>query len=115
MKYYGDRLMYEPLESKWSRCHATHCGCCQGWLTHIRHPRRVHRPTRGKPGYYSLVGPGPAEGVDESALTALWETLPRAHTAPTNDKDQKQIISLFFIFRLRHRAGTDGSRRRLTD
>ncbi|MGW4823366.1 hypothetical protein ACWEP4_31480 [Streptomyces sp. NPDC004227] len=32
-KYYGDRLVYEPLESKWGRYHATHCGCGQDWLT----------------------------------------------------------------------------------
>ncbi|MFE7216129.1 hypothetical protein ACFU93_40920 [Streptomyces sp. NPDC057611] len=25
--------VYEPLESKWGRYHATHCGCGQDWLT----------------------------------------------------------------------------------
>ncbi|WP_019075612.1 hypothetical protein [Streptomyces hokutonensis] len=32
-KYYGDRLVYEPLPSKWARYHATYRGCGQDWLT----------------------------------------------------------------------------------
>ncbi|MFD3421022.1 hypothetical protein [Streptomyces decoyicus] len=33
-KYYGDRLVYEPLESKWGRYHATHCRCGMGSSPH---------------------------------------------------------------------------------
>ncbi|WP_330461680.1 hypothetical protein OIB37_35415 [Streptomyces sp. NBC_00820] len=43
--------------------------------------------SRGKTGYYGLVGPRLTEGVDESALTvnALWEAVtgkPGTQTAP---------------------------------
>ncbi|MET9436908.1 hypothetical protein [Streptomyces sp. NPDC006551] len=76
-KYYGDRLVYEPLESKWSRYHATHCGCGQDWLTAHAIPAGFTIIPRGKTGYYGLVGPGLTEGVDETALTAnaLWEAV----------------------------------------
>ncbi|MFG2334302.1 hypothetical protein ACGFMM_32525 [Streptomyces sp. NPDC048604] len=76
-KYYGDRLVYEPLESKWSRYHATHCGCGQDWLTAHVIPAGFTVIPRGKSGYYGLVGPGLTEGVDEQALTAnaLWEAV----------------------------------------
>ncbi|WOX19922.1 hypothetical protein [Streptomyces solicathayae] len=76
-QYYGDRLVYEPLESKWSRYHATHCGCGQDWLTAHAIPAGFTVIPRGKTGYYGLVGPGLTEGVDEQALTAnaLWEAV----------------------------------------
>ncbi|MFI6416145.1 hypothetical protein ACIBG6_01720 [Streptomyces sp. NPDC050842] len=76
-KYYGDRLVYEPLESKWSRYHATHCGCGQDWLTAHAVPAGFTVIPRGRSGYYGLVGPGLTEGVDETALTAnaLWEAV----------------------------------------
>ncbi|MFI8793108.1 hypothetical protein [Streptomyces sp. NPDC055105] len=76
-KYYGDRLVYEPLDSKWARYHATHCGCGQDWLTAHAIPAGFTVIPRGKSGYYGLVGPGLTEGVDESALTAnaLWEAV----------------------------------------
>ncbi|WP_232542629.1 hypothetical protein [Streptomyces sp. QHH-9511] len=76
-KYYGDRLVYEPLESKWSRYHATHCGCGQDWLTAHAIPAGFTVIPRGRTGYYGLVGPGLTEGVDETALTAnaLWEAV----------------------------------------
>ncbi|MGW6570059.1 hypothetical protein [Streptomyces sp. NPDC054975] len=76
-KYYGDRLVYEPLESKWSRYHNTHCGCGQDWLTAHAIPAGFTVIPRGKTGYYGLVGPGLTEGVDETALTAnaLWEAV----------------------------------------
>lgn len=76
-KYYGDRLVYEPLESKWGRYHATHCGCGQEWLTAHAIPAGFTVLPRGNTGYYGLVGPGLTEGVDESALTtnALWEVV----------------------------------------
>ncbi|MET7606379.1 hypothetical protein [Streptomyces avermitilis] len=76
-KYYGDRLVYEPLESKWSRYHATHCGCGQDWLEAHAIPAGFTVIPRGKSGYYGLVGPGLTEGVDEEALTAnaLWEAV----------------------------------------
>lgn len=76
-KYYGDRLVYEPLESKWSRYHATHCGCGRDWLEAHAIPAGFTVIPRGKSGYYGLVGPGLTEGVDEEALTAnaLWEAV----------------------------------------
>lgn len=76
-KYYGDRLVYEPLESKWSRYHATHCGCGQDWLTAHAIPAGFTVLPRGRTRYYGLVGPGLTEDVDESALTAnaLWEAV----------------------------------------
>lgn len=76
-KHYGDRLVYEPLESKWSRYHAMHCGCGQDWLTAHAVPAGFTVLPRGKTGYYALVGPGLTEDVDESALTTntLWEAV----------------------------------------
>ncbi|MFJ9447202.1 hypothetical protein ACIRRH_35935 [Kitasatospora sp. NPDC101235] len=76
-KYYGDRLVYEPLESKWGRYHATHCGCGGDWLEAHAIPAGFTVLPRGRSGYYGLVGPGLTEGVDESALTtnALWEAV----------------------------------------
>ncbi|MFG2563067.1 hypothetical protein [Streptomyces sp. NPDC048496] len=76
-KYYGDRLVYEPLESKWSRYHATHCDCGQDWLTAHAVPAGFTVLPRGKTGYYGLVGPGLTEDVDENALTTdvLWEAV----------------------------------------
>ncbi len=76
-KYYGDRLVYEPLESKWSRYHATHCGCGRDWLEAHALPAGFTVIPRGKTGFYGLVGPGLTEGVDEEALTAnaLWEAV----------------------------------------
>ncbi|MFJ1936634.1 hypothetical protein ACIOGZ_28730 [Kitasatospora sp. NPDC088160] len=78
-KYYGDRLVYEPLESKWRRYHATHCGCGGDWLEDHAVPAGFTVLPRGKSGYYGLVGPGLTEGVDESRLTtnALWEAVTR--------------------------------------
>ncbi len=38
-KYYGDRLLYEPLESKWAGYHARHCGCGHDWLEAHEPPR----------------------------------------------------------------------------
>ncbi|WP_150136197.1 hypothetical protein [Streptomyces hyaluromycini] len=75
-KYYGDRLVYEPLQSKWDRYHATHCGCGQDLTAHAV-PAGFTVIPRGTSGYYGLVGPGLTEGVDESALTAnaLWEAV----------------------------------------
>ncbi|MFI2189079.1 hypothetical protein [Streptomyces sioyaensis] len=76
-KYYGDRLVYEPLESKWGRYHATHCGCGEDWLTAHAIPAGFTVLPRGKTGYYGLVGPGLTEGIDEEKLTtnALWEAV----------------------------------------
>ncbi|MEU9994200.1 hypothetical protein [Streptomyces sp. NPDC050848] len=69
--------MYEPLDSKWRRYHATHCDCGQDWLTAHAIPAGFTVIPRGKSGYYGLVGPGLTEGVDETALTtnALWEAV----------------------------------------
>ncbi|MCW2880551.1 MAG: hypothetical protein JWQ95_4651 [Sphaerisporangium sp.] len=74
-KYYGDRLVYEPLESKWRGYHAQHCGCGQDWLEAHAVPAGFTVIPRGRTGYYGLVGPGLTEGVDEEKLTAnaLWE------------------------------------------
>lgn len=76
-KYYGDRLVYEPLESKWAGYHARHCGCGQDWLTAHVVPAGFTVIPWGKSGCYGLVGPGLTEGVDESVLTtnALWEAV----------------------------------------
>ncbi|MEU9865203.1 hypothetical protein AB0D99_30490 [Streptomyces sp. NPDC047971] len=76
-KYYGNRLVYEPLESKWRRYHANHCDCGQDWLTAHAVPAGFTVIARGNSGYYGLVGPGLTEGVDEGALTtnALWEAV----------------------------------------
>ncbi|WP_245880834.1 DUF3072 domain-containing protein [Streptomyces zhaozhouensis] len=69
--------MYAPLESKWSRYHARHCGCGRDWLTAHAIPAGFTVLPRGNTGYYALVGPGLTERVDESALTtnALWEAV----------------------------------------
>ncbi|MFB6876326.1 hypothetical protein [Streptomyces sp. NPDC056323] len=76
-KYYGDRLVYEPLERKWAGYHARHCGCGQDWLEAHAVPAGFTVIPRGKTGYYGLVGPGLTEGVDEEKLTtdALWEAV----------------------------------------
>ncbi|MFE9574633.1 hypothetical protein ACFYMW_40055 [Streptomyces sp. NPDC006692] len=76
-KYYGDRLVYEPLDSKWSRYHAQHCGCGENWLEAHALPAGFTMIPRGRTGYYGLVGPRLTEGVDEEALTAnaLWEAV----------------------------------------
>ncbi|MBL1101801.1 hypothetical protein [Streptomyces coffeae] len=64
-KYYGDRLVYEPLERKWAGYHARHCGCGQDWLEAHAVPAGFTVIPRGKTGYYGLVGPGLTEGVDD--------------------------------------------------
>ncbi|MFG2600687.1 hypothetical protein [Streptomyces sp. NPDC048462] len=76
-KYYGDRLVYEPLERKWAGYHARHCGCGRDWLEAHAVPAGFTVIPRGKSGYYGLVGPGLTEGVDEEKLTAdaLWEAV----------------------------------------
>jgi hypothetical protein len=57
-RYYGDRLVYEPLESKWGRYHAIRCGCGQDWLTAHAIPAGFTILPRGKTGYHGLVDPG---------------------------------------------------------
>ncbi|MEU0256680.1 hypothetical protein ABZ299_30335 [Streptomyces sp. NPDC006184] len=76
-KYYGDRLVYEPLERKWAGYHAQHCGCGRDWLEAHAVPAGFTVILRGRTGYYGLVGPGLTEGVDEEKLTpdALWEAV----------------------------------------
>lgn len=76
-KYYGDRLVYEPLERKWAGYHARHCGCVRDWLEAHAVPAGFTVILRGKTGYYGLAGPGLTEGVDEEKLTAnaLWEAV----------------------------------------
>jgi hypothetical protein len=76
-KYYGDRLVYEPLERKWAGYHARHCGCGRDWLDAHAAPAGFTVLPRGRTGYYGLVGPGLTEGVDEEKLTAnaLWEAV----------------------------------------
>jgi hypothetical protein len=56
--------VYEPLESKWGRYHATHCKCGQDWLTAHAIPAGFTVLPRGTTGYYGLVGPGLTEGAD---------------------------------------------------
>ena len=71
---YGDQLVYEALESKWSRYHVRHCGCELPWLDHA-----VAAGFKAiiRSGYVVLTGPGLTEGVDESSLTtdALWKAV----------------------------------------
>ncbi|MDF9867871.1 MULTISPECIES: hypothetical protein [Streptomyces] len=76
-KYYGDRLVYEPLERKWAGYHARHCGCGLDWFEAHAVPAGFTVIPRGKTGYYGIVGPGLTEGVDEEKLTAnaLWEAV----------------------------------------
>ncbi len=88
--WYGGRLVYESLGSKWSRYHGTHCPgpqthlppeqrkrpeCTGDWLDHALAAGFEVVP--GNYPYFGLVGPGLTEGVDENALTAnvLWEVV----------------------------------------
>lgn len=88
VKRYGDRLVYEALDSKWRRYHQQHCAglrthrpgwqernCTGNWLDHATAAgfTVVHK---GR-GFVALTGPGLTEGVDESRLTAnaLWEAV----------------------------------------
>ena len=75
-KYYSDKLVYEALGSKWSRYHATHCGCGRNWVTEHAEPAGF-TVVRSGSGFVALTGPGLTENVDESALTAnaLWEAV----------------------------------------
>lgn len=75
-KYYGDRLVYEALGSKWGRYHGTHCGCELYWVTEHAEPAGFTVVREGN-SWVALVGPGLTEGVDEAALTAnaLWEAV----------------------------------------
>jgi len=71
---YGDLLVYEALESKWSRNHR-HCECGQHWQSHIS--AAGFAIVRTEVGFVAITGPGLTEGVDEDALTinALWEAV----------------------------------------
>jgi hypothetical protein len=88
-KRYGDRLVYEALDSKWDRYHRAHCPgpqtdgsphqrarhCTGDWLDHATAAgfEIVHEDS----GYVAITGPGLTEKVDEAALTAnaLWEAV----------------------------------------
>ncbi|MFD2813313.1 hypothetical protein ACFSZT_28295 [Prauserella oleivorans] len=74
-RYYGDRLVYEALLSKWSRYHAR-CRCGNNWITQHAEPAGFTVVRRGS-GFVALTGPGLTEDVDESRLTAnaLWEAV----------------------------------------
>lgn len=82
-KYYGDRLVYEALGSKWDRYHAR-CGCGRDWVTAHAEPAGF-TVVRERRGFIALVGRGLTEGVDESALTtnALWAAV--TGTEPAQD------------------------------
>lgn len=72
--HYGDRLVYEALHRTWERHHG-HCQrpeCPGDWLEHAT--AAGFEVVRSGNGFVALVGPGLAEGVDETALTtnALW-------------------------------------------
>ncbi len=75
-RYYGDRLVYEALLSKWSRYHRTHCRCGNNWITHHVVPAGFIVVREGS-GFVALAGPGLTDGVDETRLTtnALWEAV----------------------------------------
>lgn len=70
--HYGDKLVYEALQGKWSRYHAR-CGCGQDWVQAHAIPAGFN-VVRRRPGFVALVGPDLTEGVDEERLTtnALW-------------------------------------------
>ncbi len=74
-KYYGDRLVYEALYSKWDRYHS-HCGCGQDWVSVHAEPAGFEVVRRGS-GFVALIGAGLTDDVDEEALTtnALWEAV----------------------------------------
>jgi hypothetical protein len=74
-KYYGDRLVYEALLSKWGRYHG-HCGCGDDWVTAHAEPAGFTVVREGS-GFVALTGPGLTEDVDEMQLTAnaLWEAV----------------------------------------
>ena len=74
-KYYGDRLVYEALYSKWDRYHS-HCGCGQDWVSTHAEPAGFEVVRRGS-GFVALIGVGLTDGVDEEALTtnALWQAV----------------------------------------
>jgi len=75
-KHYGDRLVYEALDSKWRRYHA-HCRCGGHWSDHVEEAG-LTVVRRGWGGVFvALVGPGLTEDVDETQLTAnvLWEAV----------------------------------------
>lgn len=73
-KHYGDRLVYEALDSKWRRYHAR-CRCGGHWSDHLE-PAGFTVVRQGN-AFVALTGPGLTEGVDEAALTtnALWEAV----------------------------------------
>ncbi len=70
-KYYGDRLVYEALLTRWGRYHAR-CGCKNNRIT-------LHAETAGftvvrqGSGFVALVVPGLTEDVDEPEQQAAAE------------------------------------------
>lgn len=72
---YGDRLVYEALQSKWVRYHR-HCTCGNDWVAAHAIPAGFTIVKAGS-GWVGLVGPGLTEGVDEDKPTvnALWEAV----------------------------------------
>jgi hypothetical protein len=73
-KHYGDRLVYEALQSTWIR-HHRRCqrpDCPGDWLAHATDAG--FEVVRSGSGYVALTGQGLTEGIDESALNtnALW-------------------------------------------
>ncbi|MGW4718400.1 hypothetical protein [Nocardia sp. NPDC004260] len=74
--HYGDKLVYEALERKWSRYHDMRCDCGKNWYTAHAEPAGFIAVRTGS-GFIALTGPGLTEGVDESALTtnALWQAV----------------------------------------
>lgn len=73
---YGDVLVYEALDTKWSRYHVRHCGCGQHWYEAHALPAGFEAVHLGG-GFIALVGDGLTTGVDDSRLTAnaLWEAV----------------------------------------
>ncbi|WP_410646518.1 hypothetical protein [Amycolatopsis sp. cmx-4-54] len=74
-KYYGDRLVYEALLTKWGRYHAR-CGCKNNWITDHAESAGFTVVRQGS-GFVALVGPDLTEDVDETRLTtnALWKAV----------------------------------------
>ncbi|MET9693475.1 hypothetical protein ABZY81_34405 [Streptomyces sp. NPDC006514] len=95
-KCYGDRLVHEPLESKWRGYHAHHCGCGQDWVEAHAVPAGFTVIPRGRTGSYGPVGPGLTEGVDEETLTAnaLREAVTGKPGAPTRYESVRVTSSM---------------------
>ena len=72
--YYGERLVYEALTSKWDLHDGNYCGCVGDWVSAHAEPAGF-KVVRDGGGFVAPVRPALTEGVDEPHLTAnaIWE------------------------------------------